>query len=208
MGWVHGYQGIYEETIMGERGPKPMPNNVHRLLGNPSKKPLNQLLDSVSPDVEIPGCPKHLLPEARKEWKRITPELEKLRLIAKIDRAALSLYCQSWARWVWAEQMLARAQASAAAKMAEAESRGEQYCGGDGYVVATPNGHLGYSPHWVIANRAMDQVDKFLASFGLSPSSRSRVTPSAQMDMFPRPPGDDNPQPDHQPPSSRFFTGG
>jgi P27 family predicted phage terminase small subunit len=190
---------------MGERGPKPRPNNVHHLLGNPSKKPLNQLLDSVSPDVEIPGCPAHLMPEARKEWKRIAPELEKLRLIAKIDRAALALYCQAWARWLWAEKMLRRAQDAAAVKMAEAEAKGEVYSGPDGYVVATPNGHLGYSPHWVIANKAMEQIDKFLASFGMSPSSRSRVTPSAQMDMFPKPDGDD--KPDQQPTATRFFTG-
>ena len=79
--------------VMGARGPKPLPSNVHMLRGNPSKKPSHELLDGFQPQVEIPDCPPHLLPEARKEWRRITPELERYGLISKIDRAALALYC-------------------------------------------------------------------------------------------------------------------
>jgi P27 family predicted phage terminase small subunit len=163
---------------MGARGPKPLPPNVHMLRGNPSKLSAGQLMDSLQPEIEIPGCPPHLLPEARKEWRRITPELQRYGLISKLDRGALALYCQAWARWVWAEQQLQRAVALAQAKQAEAEARGEIWAGGDGYTVPTPNGHLTYSPHWVIANKAMDQTNKFLADFGLSPSSRGRVNPS------------------------------
>jgi P27 family predicted phage terminase small subunit len=171
---------------MGARGPKPLPANVHLLHGNPSKKNLNSLLDTLQPEVEIPGCPRHLLPEARKEWKRITPELERYGLISKIDRAALALYCQAWARWVWAEEQLQRAHAAALAKMAEAAEKGQAYDGGDGYTVPTPNGHMSYSPHWVIANKAMEQVNKYMASFGMDPASRGRVNPSSirQRDMF------------------------
>lgn len=171
---------------MGSRGPKPLPANVHLLRGNPSKKPLADLVDELQPEVEIPGCPRHLLPEARKEWKRITPELERYGLISKLDRAALSLYCQTWAKWVWAEEQLQRAQRLAAEKMAAAEAKGEVYTGGDGYTVPTPNGHMTYSPHYVIANKAMEQVHKYLASFGLDPASRGRVNPSSvrQRDMF------------------------
>lgn len=171
---------------MGARGPKAMPANVHMLRGNPSKKPLGDLLDSLQPEVDVPNCPAHLLPEARKEWRRITPELERYGLISKLDRASLALYCQAYARWVWAERQLQRAQVLAAEKAAEAEARGEVYAGGDGYTVATPGGHMTYSPHWVIANKAMEQVNRFLAEFGLSPASRNRVNPShvRQADMF------------------------
>lgn len=164
---------------MGSRGPKPLPANVHLLRGNPSKKSLADLVDELQPEVEIPNCPPHLLPEARKEWKRITPQLERYGLISQIDRAALSLYCQAWARWVWAEKQLQRATAAAARKQEEAEAKGEVYTGGDGYTVATPNGNMTYSPHWVIANKAMEQVNKYLASFGMDPASRGRVNPSA-----------------------------
>lgn len=174
------------------RGPKPLPANVHMLRGNPSKKPLADLVDGLQVEVEIPGCPSHLLPEARKEWRRITPELERYGLVSKLDRAALALYCQAWARWVWAERQMARAQAMVEQRLAEAEAKGEAYTGGDGLTVPTPNGHMTYSPHWVIANKAMEQVHKYLASFGLDPATRGRVNPSnnRQMPLF----GDDEPR--------------
>lgn len=163
---------------MGQRGPKPLPANVHWLKGNPSKKPAHQLVDSLQPEIEIPGCPAHLLPEAKKEWRRITPELHRYGLISKLDRAALSMYCQTWALLVYAESQLKRSMRIAEQKREEAEARGQEWTGGDGMVEITSNGNMVYSPYWVISNRARDQVDKFLANFGMSPSSRSRVNPS------------------------------
>lgn len=163
---------------MSARGPKPLPTNVHMLRGNPSKKSFADLLETLQPEVEVPGCPRHLLPEARKEWKRITPELERYGLISKLDRGALSLYCQAWARWVWAEEQLQRAVKLAQSRQEAADANGTTYTGGDGYTVETPNGHMTYSPHWVIANKAMEQVNKYMASFGLDPASRGRVNPS------------------------------
>lgn len=174
-------------------GRKALPANVHMLRGNPSKKPIADLTDGLQPEVEIPGCPRHLLPEAKKEWRRITPELERYGLISKLDRSALSLYCQAWARYVWAEEQLARAQEHAQRLMAEAAERGEAYAGGDGLTCPTPSGHITYSPHWVISNKAAQQCREFLAEFGLSPAQRSRVAPSAvrQRDLFA---GDDDDQ--------------
>lgn len=166
---------------MGSRGPKSMPANVHMLRGNPSKKPLHELMDQLQPEIEVPGCPSHLMPEARKEWKRITPELQRYGLISKLDRSALALYCQAYSRWVWAERQLQRATALAEQKREAAEAKGEVWEGGDGYTVPTPNGHMTYSPHWVIANKAMEQTNKYLADFGLSPSSRGRVAPSSNL---------------------------
>jgi phage terminase small subunit len=190
-----------EEYPMGERGPKPLPKNVHMLRGNASKLPVHALSGAIEPEIEIPGCPKHLLPEARKEWKRITPELAALGLVSRIDRSALALYCQEWAWLVWHEQMLQREVARAAeqrlqfdaAEQAKAElalARGESYIaqswtGGDGFQIPTPNGSFTYNPHWVGRNKAAAALDKFLASFGLSPSSRGRVTPSSRQAYLP-----------------------
>jgi P27 family predicted phage terminase small subunit len=179
-----------------------MPANVHILRGNPSKKSAAELTAGVNPAVEIPGCPKHLLPEAKKEWRRIGPELEALGLISKIDRPALALYCQEWAWLVWHENLLQRDVNQAAAKEAEhdaaesvrsakAAEAGESYTptawtGGDGFMLPTPNGSFTYNPHWVARNKHAAQVDKFLASFGMSPSSRGRVSPSSnQLPLFP-----------------------
>jgi len=177
---------------MGARGPKPLPANVHQLRGNASKKPLHELLGGFQPQVEIPNCPPHLLAEAKKEWKYITPLLERYGLISKIDRSALALYCQAWARWVWAEQMLARSQKAAALAMKEAEAKGLPYLGGDGITVPTPNGHTTYSPHWVIANKAMEQVHRYLESFGMRPDARGKVSLSTNRQAMLPGMGDDD----------------
>lgn len=185
---------------MGQRGPKPLPANVHLLRGNPSRLSAGELHDTVDPEIAIPHCPKHLLPEARKFWRRLTPELEKLRLISLIDQAALGLACQEWGWLVWHEMLLQRdvAQAELKAKAwaeveeqkrAAAEARDEQYAplpwlGGDGFTIPTPNGSVTYNPHWVARNKHALLLDRFLASFGMSPSSRGRVTPSSrQMEL-------------------------
>ncbi len=91
---------------MGQRGPKPLPANVHQLRGNASKKPIGAILDEFRPEVEIPDFPSWIWPEAKKEWKRVSFELERYGLVSKLDRAALVLYCQAWAKMVWAERAL------------------------------------------------------------------------------------------------------
>ena len=143
---------------MGQRGPKPLPANVHLLRGNASKLPMHQLRDGIAPPVEIPNQPRHLKGAALKEWKRITVELEKLGLISQIDRAALAMYCTAWGRYVDAEEKLLE-------------------LGESGMVDVTPNGFQVQGVWLNIANKAMDQCKSFLAEFGMSPSSRSRVTP-------------------------------
>jgi P27 family predicted phage terminase small subunit len=150
---------------MGLRGPKSLPSNVHRLRGNPSKLPAHKLTDSVAPDIEIPGCPTHLLPDAKKEWKRVAPQLEKLGLISQMDRAALAVYCQAYARWVQAEEKI--------------KALGEA-----GLIEETPSGYKQIAVWLQISNRAVEQMHKFMCEFGMSPSSRSRVTASPQTDLF------------------------
>lgn len=163
---------------MGTRGPKPLPANVHMLRGNASKKPIGAILDEFRPEVEIPDFPSWIWPEAKKEWKRISTELERYGLISKLDRAALVLYCQAWAKMVWAERALTRAMKLAEDARAEAESKGLEYTGGDGLMVKTANGNFTYSHHWVVGKHAASEVKRYLDLFGLSPSARSRVTVS------------------------------
>lgn len=171
---------------MGARGPKALPANVHLLRGNPSRKAISELTATLQPEVEVPGCPRHLLKEARKEWKRMAPQLERYGLISLMDRAAFSLYCQTWARYVYAEEQLERDHAAALRNMAVAEAKGEVYSGGDGYTFPTPSGYMTYSPYWVMSNKAQEQMSRYLATFGMNPSSRGQVSPSAlrQCELF------------------------
>lgn len=163
---------------MGRRGPPPLPGNVHVLRGNASKKPLGALLDEFQPEVEIPTFPSWIWPEAKKEWKRISTELERYGLISRLDRAAMVLYCQAWAKMVWAENQLSRAMKRADEARTAAEANGEEYTGGDGLMVKTANGNFTYSHHWVVGRHAASEVRRYLDLFGLSPSARARVSTS------------------------------
>ena len=152
---------------MAKSGPKPLPKNVHVLNGNPSKLPRNALFDDcIRPRTEIPTPPDHLSPEALEEWNRISGELEALGLISQIDRAALSVYCQAYGRWVQCEKKLTE-------------------LGEKGMVETTPSGYKQQGTWLQISNRAVEQMKSFLVEFGMTPSARSRVTPSSpQGDLF------------------------
>jgi P27 family predicted phage terminase small subunit len=142
------------------RGRKPKPTKLKRLAGNPGKRLLNKHEARIAP--EIPTCPSHLLGEARREWKRITPELYSVGLLTLIDRAAIAGYCTAWARYVKAEKQLSK--------------RGE--------VEVGVNGTLKVSPWHTVAKNAKEEMRKYLVEFGMSPASRSRVE-AAEMEQLP-----------------------
>lgn len=144
---------------------KALPANVHLINGNPSKKKFSVLSDGSRVPVEIPSIPKHLDAGAKREWKLIVPELEKLGLIAKIDRAALAIYCAAFSRWEYAELKLKELQES-------------------GLVETTPNGHKQMGVWLQISNRAVEQIKSSLGDFGMSPSARSKVNVTLQGDLF------------------------
>lgn len=155
---------------MGARGPKPLPANVHALRGNPSHKSLAQLLDDVvRPEVSVPRAPEHFDEAALAEWRRITPHLKRLGLISQIDRAALVAYCDAWSEYVWAVGEIKRLNAE--------EPEGERH-GSRGRIWDTPSGYKQISVAVQIRNRAAEQLARWLAEFGMSPSARSRVTAS------------------------------
>lgn len=185
---------------MGSRGPQPKSATLHLLHGNPSKKPLAVLLDEFKPEVELPDVPSWCWPEAKVEFKRIAPELYRYGLISLLDRAALVRYLQAWAEYVWAKRELTREMKDAKSRRAKFEkdpaNSSKVWSGGDGFQVPTPNGALTYSPYWVAAKRAGEEVDKALQAFGLSPAARARVRQSDQYPYLPgmeppaAPPGD------------------
>lgn len=163
---------------MGARGPQRQSSNVIALRGNPGHKTLADMVEDFNPEVEIPSAPRWIWPEAKKEWRRLGAELERYGLISRLDRAALVLYCQAWARMAWAETMLSRAMELAETRRIDAEAKGEEWKGGDGIMVPSPNGSLIYSHHWVVQRRAAQEVHWYLKSFGLSPAARSHVRTS------------------------------
>jgi len=130
------------------KGRKPKPVGLSARRPEPAPSPH---------DARLPECPPHLQGEARAEWERLGKKLVTWRLMTEIDQGALALYCTAWARWVEAEEALAKF----------------------GTVIKSPSGYPVQSPYLAIANKAMEQMTRLLVEFGMSPSSRSRVQQAA-----------------------------
>ena len=149
------------------RGRTPTPVNLKLIQGNPGHRPIN--LSTFSPAAAIPRCPATLKGEAKKEWRRITEELHRYRMIANVDRGLLTMLCTTWARFVEAEQMIEKA---------------ASLSGGSGLFVKTPNNFPVQSPWLAVSNKAIETYKALCAEFGLSPASRVRVTPqTSQMEL-------------------------
>lgn len=133
------------------RGRKPTPTRLKIMTGNPGRRPLNGDEPQFPP--ALPRCPKHLDAEARREWRRVSAELHSAGLLTAMDRAALAAYCVVWSRWVAAEKVLQKT----------------------GPVLKSAEGNLYQNPYLPVANRALEQMHRFEALFGMSPSDRARL---------------------------------
>lgn len=144
------------------RGRKPKPSHMKIVTGNPGRRPLNP--DEPKPESSVPTCPTHLSSEARTEWRRICKELESLELLTEIDRTALAAYCQAYGRWAQAEKGIKKAGLLVKTGQ-KTDSQGNK-----------TGGNVIQSPLVGIANTAMEIMRKYLVEFGMTPSSRSRIS--------------------------------
>jgi P27 family predicted phage terminase small subunit len=133
-------------------GPPPTPTKTKLLRGNPGKRALNT--NEPQPRNVIPSCPSHLDRVARKEWRRAIRELAALGLVTTLDRAALAIYCEAYARWVLGSDRIRKF----------------------GAIVKSPAGYPVQSPYLAMLNKAIEQMRTFIVEFGMTPSSRARVT--------------------------------
>ena len=138
---------------MAVPGRKPRPSHLKIIEGNPGKRPLTK--NEPKPRPIRPFCPRWLLAEAKKEWSRVMPELERMGLLTTVDRAALATYCQAWARYREAEEAL------------------EKY----GSILKSPESdYIQVSPYTTISRQNAQIVRAFCAEFGLTPGSRTRLS--------------------------------
>lgn len=110
----------------------------------------------------VPTRPSWLCTEAKREWSRIVPHLARLGLLSKVDRASLAAYCQSWARYRQAEEIVVR----------------------KGSTMLTAKGNEIQRPEVSIARNYLDSCRRMAAEFGLTPNARGKMT-------IPDPPEDD-----------------
>jgi P27 family predicted phage terminase small subunit len=129
------------------RGRKPTPTALKVVRGETRPSRLNKNEPKHAP--RAPGCPSWLRPEAKAEWRRVVPELDRVGMLARVDRAALTAYCVCWALMVEADR--------------DVQEHG----------VVLEEGKR--NPSLLTAKDMATQVRLFAAEFGLTPSSRARM---------------------------------
>ncbi len=131
------------------RGRKPKPTNLKVMDGTRR----DRVNDSEPKSDGRPEMPTHLDAVARKEWNRIIPILERMRVLGEADGPMLAIYCQAHSDLVDAIKQLRKI----------------------GKVVKTPTGAMKPNPYLHVAAVAKGEISKILIEFGCSPSSRSRL---------------------------------
>ena len=161
---------------MGARGPVGKPNELKLLEGGRGHRPID-LTSMFRPEVGLPSIPKHLTREARKAWKRLTPELIRYNLLSRVDADALASLCQTVGRIEVLETSLKKRQDLLI-------ERGEDPA--EAYTDKTPNGMRVQAVVYQVLNREMEKLRHLLAEFGLTPAQRARVTTAMRMqaDLF------------------------
>lgn len=142
-------------------GRPPTPTYLKILRGNPGQRRLPQ--NEPKPDIlaNVPDPPAFLEDYAREEWLRIAAQLCRLGLLTAVDIHPLAAYCQSYARWRTAEEVLA--------EMKRDDPKGR------GLMLRAGNGSAMHNPLVQVATRASMDMLRFAVEFGLTPSARARI---------------------------------
>lgn len=138
---------------MGRSGPVPESNKVRRLKGLPAR-------DVPQAVPAVPECPVWLEGDARDMWEHVTPELERLELLGRIDLAVLAGYCQCWAMWRKHEGDLAESPYTE---------------GSMGQVVRHPAHDM--------ALARLKELRQLAVQLGLTPASRQRIVRAESSDV-------------------------
>ena len=149
---------------MATRGRKPTPTHLKLVRGNPGKRALPKKGAEIPVVVEEISPPAFLSDDAKVEWGRMMQALVALKLVSSLDRAAFAAYCQAYGRWAQAERALAT--------MRERDPNAA------GLLGKTTGDNIIQNPLVGIANKAMADMVRYAAEFGMTPSARVRLNGS------------------------------
>lgn len=100
-----------------------------------------------------PKPPTWLSREAKAEWRRVVPGLQRLDLLKEEDRAMLAAYCETWSTFVTATRLVQM----------------------EGLTKTLPNGRKLQHPAVAIARTAGRELRAYAGLFGLSPASEQTL---------------------------------
>jgi P27 family predicted phage terminase small subunit len=142
-------------------GPRPMPVPLKLLRGNPGRRSIRPGFEPPKLPV-APDLPAFLTGYAAEEWRRITPSLCLLGLLADADVMPLSAYCEAYKRWRTAVEALDSVAAVDPSM--------------HGLLVRGSERQAKCNPLVQIAAQAANDMIRFAAEFGFSPAARARIS--------------------------------
>ena len=158
---------------MAIRGRKNKPTNLKVLEGNPGKRPLPE--NEPKPKPIPPHCPTWLNAEAKRMWKKLAPELDRMGLLTTVDGEAFAAACQSYGIWVECEKYF---------KKKDPET-GKPYGRTYEYTNKADATNIVERPEVKIGQKAIAEFRAFCSEFGLTPSSRTRIEVKADKEEDP-----------------------
>ncbi|MGW4300416.1 phage terminase small subunit P27 family [Streptomyces sp. NPDC004646] len=112
-----------------------------------------------------PRPPSWLSREAAAEWRRVTPDLQRLDVLKEGDRATLAAYCETWASFVEATRTVHREGMTTVVRTVRKDGSESER--------VVPH------PAVAIARAAGRELRAFAAQFGLTPSSEQALARGA-----------------------------
>jgi len=140
------------EYLLIMKGGKPKPTVLKLLQGNPGKRAINKKEPQSGPG-RI-RAPSELSPEGKKHFRKMAATLRRSQLYTELDTHALALLAEAYATWCLAQRHIQE----------------------DGMLTTNAEGTTIQSPWARIASTTARQIHSLLAEFGMTPSSRSRVS--------------------------------
>lgn len=130
--------------------------------------------------------PSWLKGRARAAWRQLAPMLEDMRVLTTADPHALALLCDAYAEYIDCREVVRKQGAvyesrvvKASSRRVEAEGGDEDFDAADWSVIIRPR------PEVKMASDAWRRVHRMLVEFGLTPSSRSKVSAGGAEDADP-----------------------
>jgi P27 family predicted phage terminase small subunit len=163
-------------------GRRPKHPHLRAVEGNRGKR---SIPTPPKPDSSRPPCPAFLQKEARRAWKYLCHQLEKMGILGSSDQAVMVAYCIEWEIGVLAVRTLHEQQRQIdATEHQTAVDAGKEIplakmsAGNwsDTFITKTTNGNIVQQPLLGIANAAFDKCVRYASLLGCSPTDRAKIS--------------------------------
>lgn len=145
-------------------GPPKTPTHLRLVRGNPSKRPINK--NEPQPPKGVPPVPKHFDKQGKYWFKRMAEELDAIGVISQLDARALELLVEAYTEYRHHCETLDRE------GYTYAVYSDDDYDEGKEREIRMIKPH----PAAMMKADAWKRLRAMLAEFGMTPSSRSKVS--------------------------------